>query len=276
MKNKIGFCEWVMPIKGPSVFAIAAGLGADGVQIDDWGSYSQSFPMAEKRIQHLYTEEAKKCGMEIASMGCNGFSRAGGLVNRLGTPEGDISLLAIRTGIRTCVEMNVPLLMLPCCWDGYLRTEADIENASEMLRTVCKEAEEKNVTVAVETVLSPKKLKDMADYIGSSSFKIYYDTQNTQYFAGACPSEELRQIDVSDIAEVHFKEGLADVQGCRCFGEGETGFEESAEVLCRGGYEGWLMIENFYRKPAFKSGCRDVYEAMKRDVETLRRAFALW
>ncbi|MCQ4746118.1 hypothetical protein, partial [Blautia producta] len=74
MKNKIGFCEWVMPLKGPSVFSIAAGLGADGIQVDDWGSYSQSFPMAEQRIQNMYIEEAKRWGMEIPSMGCNGFS----------------------------------------------------------------------------------------------------------------------------------------------------------------------------------------------------------
>lgn len=274
MRNKIGFCEWVMPIKGPSVFTIAAGLGADGVQVDDWGSYSQSFPMSEKRIQNLYTEEAKRQGMEIPSMGCNGFSRAGGLANRLGTLEGDISLLAIHTGIRTCADMNIPLLMLPCCWDGFLKTEEDIENAAEMLRIVCPEAEEQNITVAVECVLSPDKLKEMKDYVGSGAFKIYYDTQNTQYFAGANPPGELRKLEASDIAEVHFKEGLLDMQGCRCFGEGVTGFRESAEILREKGYEGWLVIENFYRKPVFQSDCGDVYEAMKKDVETLRRAFA--
>ena len=273
MKNKIGFCEWVMPVKGPSVFGIAAGLGADGIQVDDWGSYSQSFPMAEQRIQNLYIEEAKRWNMEMPSMGCNGFSWSGGLVNRLGTPEGDISLLAIRTGIRACADMGIPLLMLPCCWDGFLRTKEDIENAADMLRMTCKEAEELDITVAVESVLSPERWMEISDYVGSKAFKIYYDTQNSQYFAGANPPEELRRLEVSDIAEVHFKEGLIDLQGSRCFGEGETNFYESADILRKKGYEGWLIIENFYRKPAFQSDCKDVYEAMGKDVTTLRRVF---
>ena len=93
MKNvRVAICEWSLPIKGPSMFPLAKELGLDGIQIDDWSSWEHSFPLSDKKIRKSYLDAARETGMAIPSMGCNGFSRLGGFVNRLGTHEGEMSV----------------------------------------------------------------------------------------------------------------------------------------------------------------------------------------
>lgn len=271
--NKIAICEWSLPIKGPSMLPVIKQLGLDGMQLDDWSSWEHGFPMSDPTVQRLYRTAAEQTGLEFPSMGCNGFSRLGGFVNRMGTEQGKRSVSALLRTKEICQDMGIPLAMFPCCWDGFLRTEEDLENAARMLREVCKYYDDSPVDIAVESVLSPKQYQQLFQYVGSKSLKIYYDTQNTQYFANADPAEELKQLDISDVAEVHFKDGLKTVQGCVTYGTGETGFQSTVEVLKQKGYSGWCVIENFYMKPTWRDRTYDVYGWIEEDVKRLRKAF---
>lgn len=272
--NKTAICEWSLPIKGPAMFPVLKELGLDGIQIDDWSSWEHSFPMSDPTVQRLYLTAAEQAELKIPSMGCNGFARLGGFVNRMGTERGRNSIKALLVTKDICEEMGIPLAMFPCCWDGFIRTQEDLENAGEMLRDVCRYYDDSPVDIAMESILTPKQYTQLMSYVGSKSLKIYYDTQNTQYFGDAYPPDELRQMDIKNIAEVHFKDGLKKVQGCLQYGDGETGFSEAADILKTGGYDGWLVIENFYMKPTWRGAESNVYRAIAEDVKRLKKAFA--
>ena len=271
---KVAICEWSLPIKGPSMFKVAKELGLDGIQIDDWSSWEHSFPMSNKAVQQQYLSAAAENGMSIPSIGCNGFSRLGGFVNRLGTFEGDMSVKALLKTREICEEMNIPLAMFPCCWSGFIRTEEDLENAADMLRKVCRYYDDSPVDIAMESVLTPEQYAELFRYVGSKSLKIYYDTQNTQYSANAFPPEEMQRINIGDVAEIHFKDGFLKAQGCVFYGDGETGFSEMVQVLKEKEYNGWCVIENFYMKPSWTVTSMDPLQCIAVDVKRLKNAFA--
>lgn len=272
---KVAICEWSMPIKGPSMFAVMKELGLDGIQIDDWSSWEHNFVLSDKKVQEMYMRAAQEAQMQIPSIGCNGFSRLGGLVNRMGTDKGTQSLKALIKMREICEDMNIPLAMFPTCWSGYLHTEEDIENAAKMLREACKYYDDSPVNIAIESVLSPKQFRDLFSYVGSASLKIYYDTQNTQYFGHIYPPDEMRELDIADIAEIHFKEGLRESQGCLHYGDGETGFDEMVAILKEKAYDGWCVIENFYTKPSWRVQDKGIYDCIREDVSRLKKAFSM-
>ena len=47
---KLAICEWVTPIKGPSIFKRLKELGIDGVQLDDWDGAAQNQTMTEPYV----------------------------------------------------------------------------------------------------------------------------------------------------------------------------------------------------------------------------------
>lgn len=271
---RVAICEWSMPIKGPCMFSVMKKLGLDGIQIDDWSSWEHCYPLTDKLVQKLYTEAAKENDMIIPSIGSNAFARLGGFVNRINTDEGKKSLEALDTTRIICEEMGIPLAMFPTCWGGYLKTQEDIENAAEMLRIACKKYDDSPINIAIETVLTPDQFKDLFSYVGSKSLKIYYDTQNTQYFGHVYPPEELKKIDIGDIAEVHFKDGKLRSQGSVFYGDGETGFIDTVSVLKEKCYDGWCVIENFYTKPTWEIRDKTVYECIEEDTKRLKKAFS--
>ena len=274
MKNaRVAICEWSLPIKGPAMFPLCKEVGLDGVQIDDWSSWEHSFPLSDKKVQDLYLDMVKRTGVSIPSMGCNGFSRLGGFTNRVGTEEGQQSINAILQSRKICEEMSIPLVMFPCCWSGFIKTEEDLENMAKMLRLVAPAFESSPVELAIESVLSPKQYADLFSYVGSNKMKIYYDTQNPQYFASVYPPDEMRELDISTVAEIHFKDGLRKSQGSVYYGEGETGFADMVSVLKEKGYEGYLVIENFYNKVTWSHKEESVWVSIKEDVKRLKQAF---
>ena len=272
-KCKVAICEWSMPIKGPCMFPIMKELGLDGIQLDDWSSWEHCFPLADKKVQELYVNAAEESGMTIPSIGCNAFSRLGGFVNKIDSEKGKMSITALLKMREICEQMNIPLAMFPTCWDGYLKTDEDIENAAKMLRSVCKYYDDSPVDIAIETVLTTSQFESLFSYVDSKSLKIYYDTQNPQYFGNIYPPDEMRLIDISRVAEIHFKDGKANSQGCLHYGDGETGFSEMVSVLREKGYNGWCVIENFYTKPSWLVKEKDIYSCIKEDTLRIKAAF---
>ena len=155
-----------------------------------------------------------------------------------------------------------------------IKTEEDLENMAKMLRLVAPAFESSPVELAIESVLSPKQYADLFSYVGSNKMKIYYDTQNPQYFASVYPPDEMRELDISTVAEIHFKDGLRKSQGSVYYGEGETGFADMVSVLKEKGYEGYLVIENFYNKVTWSHKEESVWASIKEDVKRLKQAFS--
>ena len=272
--NKLGICEWVMPIKGTLAVQIAAELGLDGIQIDDLGGYRACFPLANKRIQRGYLEASQQYGVELASLGANSFAKGGGLVNTPGTPEWEISRLGLEVNIDACAAMGIPVLMLPCFWRGYIFTDEHFENCVNMLKLACQMAAEKNITLALESVLPAEKLVQLLALPGYENLKVYYDTENSWHFADASPSEELRILGKDRIAQIHLKDGTKETQGFKILGEGDTGVLMSMETIKEIGFDGYLILENFYNKPPMLPNIgMDALELIKKDIAVIKSVF---
>ena len=75
------------------------------------------------------------------------------------------------------------------------------------------------------------------------------------------------------IAQIHVKDGVNSIQGSVHLGRGETNFFDAARAIRDIGYDGWIVLENYYSRPCFHSELTDPWDRIARDVEIARKAF---
>ena len=54
---------------------------------------------------------------------------------------------------------------------------------------------------------------------------------------------------------------------------GETDFFATAEAIREIGYDGWIVLENYYSRPCFSSELADPWDRIAIDAEIARKAF---
>ena len=113
------------------------------------------------------------------------------------------------------------------------------------------------VTVTLESIFSATELRRLIDWIDSPNFGIYYDTQNPVTYAGIHVPDDIRAIGPGKIAQIHVKDGVGSIQGSVNLGMGETDFFATAEAIREIGYDGWIVLENYYSRPCFSSELAD-------------------
>ena len=275
MANKLGICEWVLPVRGPFSIRLAAELGFQGVQLDDLGGYRDGFPLANKRIQQGYLEEAQNNNIELISLGLNAFAKSGALKTNRNTPGWYVALQCLEISIRCCADLNIPILMLPCFWSSFFTSFEENRDLFDLLDFACKLAQDHNIIIGLESVLTINELEKLKTRLNHRNFKIYYDTQNPYFFKTAVPAEEIRHWGIENIIQIHFKDGSKQIQGCNILGQGETDFLKTVEAIKDINYNGYLVLENFYNnQPMYKFGI-DVLELIKNDVQVLKMAFEI-
>lgn len=272
-KIKFGICEWVLPIKGPLAIQIASELGFDGIQVDEWGGYRESFPMSNKRVQEGYLEASQKYGVELISFGANSFAKGGGLLNHMDSDHGKISLKGLEINIQTCHDMRIPIIMLPCFWKGFIKTEEHYKNVIEMLKVACQMAKDKNIIIALESALEADRIMEVLTKVNEENLKIYYDTENSNFFNNANAAEEINTLGKENIIQVHVKDGTKEILGCKILGQGETGFSESVKKIKEIGYDGYIVTENFYNVPPLGRIGQDPIEIIQKDLNILKENF---
>jgi len=191
IKNKFGICEWVLPVKGPFSTRLASELGFQGIQLDDLGGYRDGFPLSNKRVQQGYLEEAEKYNVELISLGLNAFAKSGGLKNNRNTPERDSALKALEINIQCCADIGIPILMIPCFWSSFFMSVEENKGPVEILEYACRLAQDKNIIIGLESILSTSELMKLMKNLNYSNFKIFYDTQNPHFFNTAVAAEEI-------------------------------------------------------------------------------------
>lgn len=270
---KLAVCEWVTPIKGPAIFGKLRALGLDGIQVDDWDGAAMSNPMTNPGVQSMYREASRANGLALVGMGGNAFGRQGGMIHPLDSAEGAACWRTLCAGIDACREMRMPVYLAPAFFDGFIRTQAHLRHVVQTLQKACRYAEGTGVTVAFESVLPAERLNALWEEIASPAFAVYYDSQNPVTYTGAYVPDEIRALGAEKIAQVHLKDGVNSVQGCVHLGCGETAFSKTAAALREIGYDGWLVLENYYSRPGFSSPYTDPWDRLAYDVEIARKAF---
>lgn len=270
---KLGICEWVLPIQGPSLFRKLRELGIDGIQLDDWDGRARNYAMRDPYVQSLYRDASRQWGVELIGMAGNALGREGGMIHPLETELGRACWETLTASLDICDQMNLPVYLAPAFFAGTPRTQAERRRVVERVRDACRYAAGGKVCVALESVFPPERLLRIWDEIGADNFGIYYDTQNPVTYCGADAAREIRAIGPGKIVQVHTKDGVNSIQGSVPLGMGETAFHEAARALLDVGYDGWIVLENYYSRPCFQSEYKDPWDRIARDVETARKAF---
>ncbi len=269
--NKIGACEWALPIEGPAACKLAADVGLDGIQLDI-GPWERGFTKSRKYVRDMYLEFAHRYGIEFPSMAV----RTGdyySLVDEPGSVEHEI----VRRGILAAVEaseyMDIPLIMVPTFEKSYIQTEHHFRIVVDVLREACKAAAGSGITIAAENTLSVAQTLRMVEEVDSVNFALYFDFQN-YYLANddctPCVLEELYPY----VVEVHVKDGRNKELSGALLGTGDADFFASLEVLKRRGYDGWLVSENYYDMPPLCTVHDDPIELLRKDIAVLRTALS--
>lgn len=270
---KLAICEWSVPIKGPAVFEKLKSLGLEGIQVDDWDGSAMGNPMTNSTVQAMYRDASEKTGLCLVGMGGNALGREGGMIHSPGTPEGEACWKTLRAGIDACAALQISVYLAPAFFAGTIRTQAHLKNVLATLRAAVDYSGRMGVTTAFESVLPAETLKALWDEMDSPAFGIYYDTQNPVTYCGTYVPDEIHILGAKRISQVHVKDGVNSIQGCVHLGAGETSFFETAAALRDIGYDGWIVLENYYSRPTFQSCYSDPWDRIAYDIEIATKAF---
>lgn len=270
---KLAICEWVTPIKGPAIFPRLKSLGIDGIQLDDWDAAAQNHPLTQSYVQRLYKDAAAQTGISLIGVAGNALGRDGGMILPMDTEQGRRCWDDLTRGLDACAQMKLPIYLAPAFFAGFPRTQAERRRIAQRMKEACHYCLGSQVTVTLESIFSATELRRLIDWIDSPNFGIYYDTQNPVTYAGIHVPDDIRAIGPGKIAQIHVKDGVGSIQGSVNLGMGETDFFATAEAIREIGYDGWIVLENYYSRPCFSSELADPWDRIARDAEIARKAF---
>lgn len=269
---KIGICEWAHPLPGPAGFQIAAELGIEGIELD-FGEYEKGFPLSNPRIQKQYLEHGERYNIQFPSIALNALC-AHGMSRPMESADGMIAMECLRKGIEAAAALRIPLVQLPSFENGAINSEADFRNTCEKLRIACRLAEEKGLMISSENNLSAEETDRMMVEVGAENFRIFYDTQNYFLNRGYFQPDLLRKIH-RHVIQLHIKDGYNGHLSSALLGQGETHFEETANVIRETGCTEWLILENYYNVKPLSELHPDPFELLARDIAITKKLFSL-
>lgn len=268
---KIAIGEWVTPIKGPSIFPKLKSLGIDGVQVDDWAGCAHGHPMTNPFVQQLYLDSADHSGIELVGMAGNELGREGGLIHAPGTDLYQQCKDTYFAELDACIDMDLPIHLAPAFFSGFPQSNDDYWNILRMLCEACAYAQGTNLKITLESPYAAEILTQVFESVRSDNFGIYYDIQNTITFTGSDAASDIRKLGPGKITQVHIKDGLPGKHGGSPLGQGNVDLAGCIQALRDVGYDGWLVLENSYCRPYFKSDIEDPWDRIAQDVQTLQK-----
>lgn len=247
--NKVGVCEWCLPVYGPFAVDFAADCGFEGIQLTDLRGPYRGFPMTNKCIQEGYKEASARTGVELASMHLQTLSHTTGQVCAADSPKGQMARLQLAKGIEGCVAMGIHSINVSGGNIGGMGGSPIIkeawDNLVEFLTLGVKSCADNGITLAYESCMPIVHLKVLMDAV--PGLTVNYDIDNST-FVGTGFEIPLNIPDRID--HVHIKDTLIDkVTGKRKFvitGKGEGKVAEAIKLLNEKGYEGWYYSESKY------------------------------
>ncbi len=270
-KNKLGVCEWILPVRGTEAIAYAAKAGFDGIQLMDCGGYNAGYPLLNPNIQRSYLEAAEKYKIELQALHLWTLCREAGMIHPITSEAGKVSLRSIQSGLEVCAALHIPNLLLTSGFMCQIKNEQDFQRFAAMLKKACKMAADKNVTVVFESALQVDDILRMREIVGAD-LKICYDVFNPIRFSVGNPLEEIPKLGTGAINHFHLKDGPENCIGCTLLGKGIGQFNDVVRTIKNIGYSGWLMTENYYSEPPMPKKF-DPLELTMMDLATMREVF---
>jgi sugar phosphate isomerase/epimerase len=237
-----------------ATFKRAKRLGFAGVEVD----LSRDELQAGNRSESLRRASASS-GLEVPSIVLGEHSDRGGISDT-------DPLVAQRAhddvarAIGLAAELGSGVILFPFFGRAELVDDADIDRAAEAFRPLCERAGDRGVTLCYEGTLPAKRIRMLAERVGSRAFGCYFDLANPvpRGMDSATEIQALGEL----IRGVHFKDARVQPGDCRP-GLGFVDFAATSEALSGIGYDEWLVLETPRGPP----------ELVGRDLAFARSAF---
>jgi sugar phosphate isomerase/epimerase len=268
LDSKLGICEWVFAVNGPTAIRYAAEIGFDGIQLGDLGGARNCFPLNDPKIQKDYQESARRYGIQLHSLHLFTLVREGHLRFPPNSPEGRLGIRSIQKGLEACQALDIPILLVTSYDACAIINEYDAEQTAKMLRAACDLARDMGVRITYESVTPTRTIKWILDYVGKD-LKLCYDVLNPIKFLKGDPLEEIALFGPDVIDHVHVKDAPPELRGFCRLGTGRGRYRETIAALKQSGFEGWYITENFYHAPPMGDG-GSVFELAKNDLDVMR------
>ena len=150
-----------------------------------------------------------------------------------------------------------------------------VEATKDALRFICEKAIRKDITVMTENALDYKEQIQLLKEIRMPNLTVHFDTQNFKFNFNMNQCEQLEGLYPYMDSQLHVKDGINEPGGC-LLGEGNTDFFPQMEILKKHGYEGWIIIENYYNLlPLRKCNEQNQMQIINKDLETLRTVWGV-
>ena len=251
---KFGTLQSVLGDPLPGVFAVAADLGFDGVELD-WRDPAEAQPggsLAPNRRLAL-RDMAQAAGVEICSVAAHFLNQPG--LAAFDMKRRQWACDAVRAGIALCHDLGADLLLVPFFGEGEIETPQAAAFLAENLRNLAPIAAKAGVTLAIEHTLPAHRAVRLLDAVGSSAVGDYWDMANCLSL-GYDPLDEIAQLGPR-IARVHAKEYDAGENmpanprppqtypglNTRPFGQGRVPVAAILSALADIGYDGYIVLE---------------------------------
>ena len=273
---KYAITQWSYPGKGFYAIRFAAQAGFDGLQIE-LGDLDNGFYMKNKELQQVYMEEADKYGIQFPSIVLNDIMRHGFLGPK-NEDDYKIALDSIDMILEAAYAMKLNSIMIPSFFESQILNADHFNRTVEVLTDTCMKAQKYDISVESETSLSADMQIKLMQQVNMPNLKTFFDTQNLFWYDGLSQTENLTKLIPYLCNQIHVCDGWGRLKdggpsGGRLLGTGDAEFYEQMKILGEHHFDGWLIIENIYRKkPLYDEG--NPYELAKKDLQTLKKAVA--
>jgi sugar phosphate isomerase/epimerase len=240
MSGLVGLAEWRLPAAGVEAVRLAAALGADGVQLDLGGPGRGEWIDAPGRIDALRAEAGHR-NVRLLALAGNHFNDVG-----LTSAPRIVRPLLERL-LDAAVALTVPLVFVPSFRRSAIDGPDAFDRTAQALRWAAARAEERDLVLANENVLTGERARALADAVGSPAFRLVLDTFNP--VAAGLRADALVAALADLLADqIHLKDGPPDRGPSPLLGAGAGRLAETVDALHEHRVRvRALVLENDYR-----------------------------
>ena len=266
----IGVTQWCLPDSGINSPALAAQMGFGAIQLEI-GTWEKGCPLLDKHWQTYMLSQSRKHGLCILPLALNAL---GGhpMTQGFHSVEGKAARDILKAGLDTASVMGLEGITVPSFGENRIVTPEHYVHTVEALQFACAYAQPLGLRVYTENVLSAQEMKQLFSDCGSDALYLLFDSQNYYHAGKNCTVDVLETFADRIGSHVHVKAGGPDQS--TCLGEGEGPFEEVMATLRDMRFEGVIVTENQYQKPAMGHADMTVGEWIRQDQQTIRSRMA--
>jgi sugar phosphate isomerase/epimerase len=269
---KFGICQWSLPLEGPYACTVAQRLGLEGIQLD-MGTWERGLALSRPAVREAWLEMAGQTGIQFPSIATT-LADYFDLTAPDGSEDRTIVLHAFDKAVEAAVHMGVGMIMTPTFEKSAVRNEEEFGQLVSFLQYACDRTGEHGLTMATENPLSAADTLRLFREVDRANLRLYFDTQNYFLHLDADSAALIRELHGLFGDQLHVKDGRnKDLSGA-LLGEGDSGFAASATALHEVGYDGWIILENYYDREPLRAEDDDPEELIRRDLAIARETFA--